>query len=238
MDAMPAMGFTTDEIKLYQDGPFPGRVDPWAEDDHYFQMIHASMIDSLLEMTQRGLAEMGYFAGREASMQILEGREPDVFIRFALAPPKDAPHFSYELAAVEALAEPGLVTYEESAIDAIYVRSSVGDMVTIIEVISPRNKRDRNTIQAYRERRLRLCIERGINLMEIDITRSVIRLTAPSAYERAYQRNHIAQHSQIDHQYAEDHLPFPSLLTDEQRAEALAAVKAWQAALAEARPSS
>jgi hypothetical protein len=61
-------------------GPFPGQIDPWAEDAHYFQQIHAGMIDQLLQQVRTPLAEMGYRVGREASLQIADNREPDIFV--------------------------------------------------------------------------------------------------------------------------------------------------------------
>lgn len=269
--------------ELYKLGPFPNAIDLWAEHARYFQMIHASMIDALADQMQDRLDKLGYYAGRETSMQILEGRETDIFIRRSVSPPAGHQRLDYELAAAEVLAAVGEVALDEPAFEALHIRSHTGDLVTVVEIVSPANKYDQALVREYKERRFNLCLERGINVVEIDLSRSVLRLTtnpitkvspyhvavylpgqdprtirlgfrAPferiaiplrleavavelfDAYQRAYQRFRIARHVQAECQYAEDHLPFPSLLTDEQRAEALAAVKTWLAHLAAARP--
>jgi hypothetical protein len=69
-----ASGFSPAEIKLYQEGPFPRSVDPWAEAATYYHSIHGSMIDALLEHLNPFLLARGYFAARERSLQIIEGR--------------------------------------------------------------------------------------------------------------------------------------------------------------------
>ena len=58
-----------------------------------------------------------------------------------------------------------------------------------------------------------------------------IRTESQSAYDIAYQRGAIAGLIQHEVGYAEDTLPFPSMLTDEQRQACLTAVQEWQAQL-------
>lgn len=171
------MHFSAAYVEHLTRGPFPDRIDPWAEPAHYFQQIHAGMIDSLLHQLNPGLRSRGYVAGREASLQILEGREPDIFVQQASGRRSLPATWDYSLAAEEALAEPGVVLSGEITMQAIHIRTlESGDLVTVVEVISPGNKTVDHLIQAYRQRRETLVVERGVNVVEIDLTRSVKRL--------------------------------------------------------------
>lgn len=170
------MGFSQTEIEHFERGPFPGRIDPWAEAARYFRSIHSEMISALLAMTREPLLSMGYVAGRETSLQIAEGREPDIHIRYEQIPEKPV-RWNYELAAAEVLAEPGIAVEDAAEIEALYIRElQTGDLVTIVEIVSPGNKTRDHEMTAYRERRSRLMLERGINVVEVDPTRSVKRL--------------------------------------------------------------
>lgn len=80
-------------------GPFPGATDPWAEAGRYFHQIHHNWITVLLSTLQRPLLERGYMAGREASLQILQRREPDVLIRREDAAPQPPFIWDYRQAA-------------------------------------------------------------------------------------------------------------------------------------------
>jgi hypothetical protein len=55
------------------------------------------------------------------------------------------------------------------------VEARTGDLVTIVEIISPNNKTKDHEMTAYRGRREQL-IQRGVNVTELDMTRSVKRL--------------------------------------------------------------
>jgi hypothetical protein len=272
-------------FKLYEQGPFADRLDPWAEDARYFHAIHDSMIDALLRMMKRPLFEMGYVAGRERSLQIAEGRMPDVFVSFLRTQKDKTQRLNYELAAAEALAPTGELLVEEPWLDALHIRTESGELVTVVEIISLGNKDRASERNEYKERRSRLFLEQGVNVVEIDLTRSTRRLVEPMeaektpyfvaifipgefarifrvyfgerlprlafplrsevlpielqlAYAEAYQTNMIAQHIHNETSYSEDALPFPSLLTDEQRATALAAVHAWHEMLTRAAQNS
>jgi hypothetical protein len=61
-----------DYITLLTQGPFPDRIDPWAEVGYYFQQIHSCMIHELLEQLQPRLLPRGYVAGIEATHQTVE----------------------------------------------------------------------------------------------------------------------------------------------------------------------
>jgi len=171
-------GFSQAEISHVERGPFPGQIDPWAETGHYFKAIHSDMISNLIAMAKQPLFALGYVAGRETSLQISEGREPDIHILRQDAPAERFRHWNYELAAAEALAEPGVAVEIENELEAVHIRDATsGDLVTVIEIVSPTNKISAAEITAYQERRTRLYLERGVKVVEIDPTRSIKRLT-------------------------------------------------------------
>lgn len=162
-----------DYITLLTQGPFPNRIDPWAEVGYYFQQIHSGMIHELLEQLQPRLLPRGYVAGREASLQIAEGREPDIYVQRSMdAPPRT---FDYDLAAAEVLAQPGIALETDYQTGAIHIRQS-GRLVTVVEIVSPNNKTKPDAIRDYQQRREQLIVERGVHVVEIDLTRSVKRL--------------------------------------------------------------
>jgi hypothetical protein len=262
-------------------GPFPGRVDPWAEKGRYFHQIHSGIISNLIEQIRSPLLKMGYRIGKEASLQIAAGREPDIFIQRAMNASETVKSWDYELAAAEVLAEAGILVEEEVDLQALHIKEiGTSRLVTIIEIISPSNKEKSNYMADYRMRRERLLLEKNVNVVEIDLTRSVKRLvlsdisqhyayhvavflpgTAPRfigmdfeqalsriavplreqvvptelqvAYSHAYQSVAIGDQINSEDDYSETKLPFPSLLTEKQRHEALERVKGWRAKLIE-----
>lgn len=169
-------GASTPLPQLYKTGHFPGRIAPWAEDDLFFHPIHNRMIGLLLEQLSDTLFAMGYIVGTETSLQIAEGCIPDVFVlRGDL--PRQHPRLDYELAAREMLAEPGEPVTESPDLDALHIHDAkTGDLVTVVEIVSPGNKINAQDIFAYQECRSRLFLEKGVNVVEVDMTRSNKRL--------------------------------------------------------------
>ena len=260
-------------------GPFPGRIDPWGEVGLYFQQTHAGIISDFLDTLGKTLLRMGYLAGRERSLQIIEPRQPDVSIRAGelLSEPTDAfGEWNYTQAAIAISAEPGIaVTGESYDLEAIHIkRMESGELVTVIEIVSPSNKTHWQSIEEYTDQRNYLVRAQNVNFVEIDLTRSVKRLLqdkvtntfayhtvihishqlprvvgisfeesikrfalplrrevlpveAQELYDNAYRTSAIAAQIRHEGRYAEAELPFPSLLTDQQRSEALAAVERW-----------
>jgi hypothetical protein len=264
--------FSEAYVQLLTRGPFPGRIDPWAEAGRYFQQIHSGIINHLLIQIQNPLIEMGYLVGKETSLQIAENREPDVYIRHSQPYSKERSEWDYTSAAAAVMAEPGLQA-EMPELEALYIKSmDSGDLITIIEIVSPSNKTTQ-LVEGYRVRRNDL-LDKGVNVVEVDATRSQTRLfrhelttdssyhiaihlpmslprvipiafheafkrfaipltnqvfpaEAQAAYDEAYRNVAIAGHIRHEGHYTETDLPFPSLLTAQQRAEALAAVEQW-----------
>lgn len=175
-------------VNHFRAGPFPAQVDPWAEVGNYFHQIHGGMIGKLAEQLEPRLMQMGYIVGREASLQILGGREPDLFVQSALAVPPPRVEWNYELAAAELLAEPGEVIEDEVRLDALHIKEiGSGRLVTVIELISPSNKDSGGKISLYHTNRNHVLFGAGAHVVEIDLTRSVKRLlTTPQAQRYPY----------------------------------------------------
>lgn len=165
---------------VYKQGPFPHRIDPWAEAPRYFQQIHSGIINDIIAQIHDTIFDMGYLAGKETSLLVTERREPDIFVRSHQTTEPSQSTWSYTQAASTVLAEPGLeLTGDElPEPDAIHItHRASGDLVTIVEIISPRNKDRSSDMWEYIERRNRLIYNKGVNVVELDLTRSNKRLT-------------------------------------------------------------
>lgn len=179
-------------VQQYKQGPFPQTVDPWSEAGRYFHQIHSAMIDSLQDQLQDALIERGYQAGREASVQIFSARQPVVYIQRVKA---DAPPVSWDYgAAAAALAlEAGTRIIEdmpERLALHVYAAGS-SELVMVMEIISPSNKTSLNEMLVYQEERNRIFLNQRVNVVEIDLTRSVKQLVS-----HALTQNH-AYHTAI-----------------------------------------
>lgn len=174
---MPA--YSKEYIDLFTAGPFPDQMDPWVEAGRFFQQLHAQMIGLLLSELGQRLIMMGYVVGRETSLQIAENRQPDLYIHRPVSQGDETAKtdWNYSQAAKEILAEPGVILEGiEPEMDAVYIRDmETNELVTVIEIISPRNKTETNMIREYQDRRMNL-LHRNVNVVEIDLTRSVKRL--------------------------------------------------------------
>jgi hypothetical protein len=165
---------SVDYVTRLQEGPFAGVVDPWAEHPRYFQQIHSGMINGLLQTIQVPLLERGYIAGKKTSLQILEGRQPDVFVRVG-QDRTATPSWDYAQAASTVMLDAG-VEAEQADLEAVHIREQdTQRLVTVIEIISPANK-DESYLESYRQRRAQTILSQGINLVEVDATRSVKRV--------------------------------------------------------------
>ncbi len=164
-------------ITHYKRGPFPGTVDPWTETGRYFHQIHNGMIHIMQETLQDQLLLMGYQAGKEASLQISIDRRPDIYVETRYEKPRSST-WDYAASAAAAQVEPGIaVVDEEPELDALQIfEIETGDLVTVVEIISPRNKTSIQDMSVYKYQRNELFLENGINVVEIDATRSIKRL--------------------------------------------------------------
>ncbi len=170
--------FSKAYLELLKRGAFPGRIDPWAEQARYFQQIHNNMIGNLIDQMQNTLEQMGYVAGRETSLLIGESKpEPDIFVKRQHEPaPAVTTEWNYYEAAAAVMAEP--ITRIETIDDwqdRLFIHDMDGRLVTVVEIVSPRNKISPLEIQRYQQRRERL-LQEQVNVVEIDLTRSFTRL--------------------------------------------------------------
>ena len=163
-------------------GPFPDRVDPWTETGSYFSQLHSGLLAAIINQVGDSLLDLGYVISKEATLQIAELRKPDIAIHTAVEKVAPGKHLDYTSAAVSVLAEPGIsVEEEEPELQAIYIRQMDSNaLITVIEVISPRNKSYIPDIMKYKEGREHLFLAKGINVVEIDLTRSNKRLLESS----------------------------------------------------------
>jgi hypothetical protein len=163
-------------------GAFPNHIDPWAERGKYFHQLHAHMIGYLLDQTTEALEELGYVIGRESSVQITTS-QPDIFIETILnRAPKSQ---TYGEAAATLELEAGIeLTKPEIELDRLFIQAlDTGDLVTVVEFVSPNNKVNQKDIFKYQIRRDEL-LQAGVNVVEIDFTRSVKRLLDDPITER------------------------------------------------------
>jgi hypothetical protein len=180
-------------IELLQAGPFAGVADPWAEDGHYFHQIHAGMIGDIMARLQAPLLARGYYASREASLQISERVQPDIGVLLR-TPNKSLPHLDYDTVATQLLVSPGITLEDSDApLDALYIyQRGTSELVTILEVVSPSNKATRSEILLYRQRSELFIYGRSVNVVEIDATRSIMHLVSDRVAGR--YPYHIAVH--------------------------------------------
>jgi len=164
-------------------------MDVWAEHRRFFHGLHEQMIGVIIRAIKNDLYQLGYFLGREMSLQIADGRIPDVFIK--RSPSNTSFHqSSFPLIASELLAEPGimLTTHDFPEMTAIKIKErQSGDLIAVIEVISPGNKLQDHHIADYIKKRQETFLNQGVNVVEIDLTRSYKRLVEhPIATESPY----------------------------------------------------
>ena len=176
-------------IQHRQQGAFPNRIDPWAEAGRYFQQIHSGMINQLQDQLQDDLNARDYQAGKEASLQIFANRQPDIFVQDNQSPRRQATTWDYVGIAESLDVSAGIaVTDEEPELEALHITNiTSGELITVIEIISPRNKIDLANISRYKMQRQQVFLSQNVNVVEIDPTRSIMRLlTNPLVIEHPY----------------------------------------------------
>lgn len=181
------MVFSEAYVALQVRGPFPNAMDPWLEAERYFHQLRGAMIGEIVISLAHTLLQKGYFLSRETSLQIAERRQPDVGVQRVVAGAAQVTQIWDYAAVAEAVAlEPGVAVPGAMAeLDAVYIYEQQGDqkhLVTIIELVSPRNKTVPNEIESYQLRRQQL-LSRAVNIVEVDLTRSNKRLFADAYVE-------------------------------------------------------
>lgn len=164
-------------------GPFPEQIDLWAESGRYFHQLHSEIISHLLAQIREPLLQLGYVAGRETSLQIAENSQPDIYIQKQVTTPEKK-RWDYSGAAETVMAVPGVeIEGLSPELDALYIKNlQTAQLVTIVELISPRNKTELSLMEEYLRRRENLR-RNAVHVVEIDLTRSVKRLVQDSLVE-------------------------------------------------------
>ncbi len=171
-------------------GPFPG-MDPYLEDPAHWPDVHQSLITYIRDELQPYLRPR-YHARIGERVYILEPPQlfyPDVtIIRQPLAVRETAPAYA---ATAEAEAEvvdmPVLVTlppveHREPYLEIVHAAG--GEVVTVIEVLSPANKAPGEGHRLYRQKRQEL-LDTPVHLVEIDLLSTGLHTVALSEEGRA-----------------------------------------------------
>jgi hypothetical protein len=158
--------------------PFPG-MDPWLEDTELWPNVHNSLVISIRDDLLAQLRPR-YFVDVESRMTILTGTDqdhmyrPDVEIRVA---DLNVPSREGGLAVMERVeAKPFHVVVEMPPDEIEEVFLTIQELpdrrvVTVIEVLSPTNKKTKDARKQYLDKRREL-LGSGINLVEIDLLRA------------------------------------------------------------------
>ena len=138
-----------------------------------YHNFHYRWIAAIMDALNGGILPSGYFAMAE---QVVGGPEPDVITlkaqsfapdagsesahpAVALAPPPAKPSASFVMVA-------DVERYARKA-NRIVVRHELGEIMAVIEIVSPGNKDSRNAIRSFVDQLVGLLFE-GINLLVID----------------------------------------------------------------------
>ena len=174
--------------------PFPG-MDPYLE--RHWRDVHGSLVFLAKKALQAQLGE-GLIARSEERLIVEEAGEyarsiyPDVrVVEHGLRGPLAMPGYSGI-----AVAEPLVLQVESEPLIERFVEildtSAGGRVVTVIEFISPTNKRPGEGQRQYQKKQQE-CVTAGVNLAEIDLTRQgdrkllVSRGQVPPAARATYQ---------------------------------------------------
>ncbi len=156
--------------------PFPG-MDPYLEDPARWRDLHQRLMTHAGERLQRMLRP-NYVVQLEERMYVASSERliiPDVTI---LRPPLREPRESY---GVTAIAEPYVLILSDDPTREPFMQIIVpqtGEVVTVIEVISPTNKQDHRGYAHYRQKREEV-LNSSAHLVEIDLLGEGERVIPP-----------------------------------------------------------
>ena len=155
--------------------PFPG-MDPFLE--RHWTGVHAKLITYISDQLQprvgedlRVRAEERVFLEDDVSESFAF---PDVFVVEHARRPQRENSTGGVLMAASTVAEPRVVEFLEAPVHQRYLEildiTQNRRVVTVIELMSPSNKRGRSGHELYRQKQLQ-CQQGEVNLVEIDLTR-------------------------------------------------------------------
>ena len=131
-----------------------------------FHDFHQTWIGRIREALNAGLLPPGYFAMRE---QITGGPEPDVVALELPVKPAMSPGGDTVLVAPTArfVVRSEMSSYADKT-DRITVRHPDGDVVAVIEIVSPGNKSSRHAVRSFVRKAVQL-LRAGIHLLIVDL---------------------------------------------------------------------
>jgi uncharacterized protein DUF4058 len=156
--------------------PFPG-MDPWLENPTLWQDVHARLITGIADALIPAIAPR-YFVGVESRTTLLTALDIDLVYQ-----PDVSIHATESRAAIR---ESGVAILERPEVETFRVAVPAGEeseetfiaiqelpgrkLVTVIEVLSPTNKKTKDARAEYLKKRQDL-IRAHVNLAEIDLLR-------------------------------------------------------------------
>jgi hypothetical protein len=133
-----------------------------------FHDFHQGWTIAIRNALNAGLLPPGYFAMAE---QITGGPEPDVVALKLGPPPAEGPPvgLAVEAAPITArfISRSDAATYARKA-NQITVRHPDGDVVAVIEIVSPGNKDSRHAVRAFARKAVQL-LQAGVHLLIVDL---------------------------------------------------------------------
>jgi hypothetical protein len=246
--------FSEAYVQLLRRGPFPGCIDPWAEDDYYFHQLHNTILSSLIHQMARPLLENDYILSLELSLQIAGEEKSDdwdhtdlnaIYIRYRNNPSA--------LTIIELVSPYTKSHPEKTARYQVYRQRMIQEVKTnVVEidltrstsrlVAAPFSNTDPYYVAIFiPDEPLRLIkheFAAPLRRFALPLYKMVLSVDLQSAYDEAYQCLIIAPQIQQDRKYNVQHFPQNSIHTidDEQRQAALQTVEAWQNQLNTLKP--
>jgi hypothetical protein len=223
---------------LLKQGPFPGTVDPWGEDAHYFHQLHGRMMGFIAEQMQLDLLGLGYQAGCETSLQIIDNRLLDTVYIYALA--------SNDLVTIIEVVSPGNKANTDALTEYRARRDHIlSKGVNVVELDLTRSKRhlleDHQTrLFAYHyaiylpgqaARLIGMPALEPLKRVAIPLRQEAIGLEPQPTYDAAYHQVLLAGHILRETDYHPADLPQTALLTTRQRSTALEGASGWKTRL-------
>lgn len=159
--------------------PFPG-MDPYLEDPARWRDLHQALINYSREMLQHQLRPH-YVAQVDERMYVASSDRhiiPDVTI-LKRPPQVQEPHATYT--ATAPLTEPYVLIVPDDPEREPFMEIIVpqtGEVVTVIEVLSPTNKQDSKGYSHYQQKREEV-LNSTAHLVEIDLLGEGVRVTSP-----------------------------------------------------------
>jgi hypothetical protein len=234
--------------RLLRRGPFPGRIDPFAEDDRYFNQIHSGMINAIINQISEPLLQRGYILSKEASLQSTGNRNQHVAHLQCIT------IYDAKVHTLEAIIEIIAPSIKLNMAETKRYRRRRNQLfnrhhVYVIEMDLTRSVNhlfDHAAMSLYNTvtfvppdgvRLIAHTLTDGLKRYGLSLRGEIMPIDLQPAYDTAYQQAVIAAQIRAEEHYKPEYLPFPALLTTVQHDTILRAVEIWQAELKRLRGS-